>query len=1788
MIRRLVGLLVALVPPLVLLIGAGRALVHRIDAHLQQLTPIAAAEASAYLGRDVTLGRIATDLSVRTLWGLWRHPTATAVFPLALEEIALANRPEERALAGSPQLARARRVTLYISLPGLRGGRAVQEALPRIVVEDPELVLVRQPDGRFNVERILPKPTEPPDITKPAFQTSVVVDGGKVRFRDYQAFPAPPGTPRRPTPRATFVDNFFDRIAGTADLSRPDAIRFDAAARPQPGTATARRLTGTVTSSGTVARGEPGARPDSPEADSALYLIHARAQGAQAAYWLPYALRLDGFRVTAGRADVSVTVFGPRGATPSGPRPPAILRTAAQFAGAAVDLPTVAEAPPITDITGSLIVDDSVLTVAARGTSLGEPVRVRGSLWNLQPAAGAVPTVYAQVELPRAPVGALLARSRVRLPVGLTVGSEAALRDVIVSGPLTDPAISAEVRDARVGWKGFPSVHVRTARVLYAHRAIAVDGLIAAVDGGGTLTGSALIPLQRTGDGLFQIRATQLDLAQIAALRTTEARLRLSGRVGGDVVGTLRAGAVTLGANLRAEAGGLRLGQLAIPDAAARVRRLADGTLALDTLRLASPAGIVTARGSGSERRIAFRALANGIDLAAVGGILGQPDLAGLASASAQITGTLARPRITVSDLVALNPRFGPSDGRRLALDTVRSERLEIVGLGTPAGPTVLFDLPLRLRRFPALVSVTGRVGALGPLPGKTIDPILALSARVTNLDVEEVLRQVGGVQSASGGDINASALVTEAQATITGTGRRPLVAGTVRLGRLLLGPYPVDDGEANFVYDKGAVSLSEIRLTASIGEVTGGLRLDRQGNLSGRLEAPRLQLESLSFLTQESIGRLGGALVVSAEIGGTREKPEIHARVLPRADDSGAVSTVEVAGTRLSQVSVPEIDLRADLTGSKPAVSIAVPSLSFAQESARVALSEIRYDEGTGRASATLAVTEGRLETLVATLRRSRLDETEAGARLLAGLDGLPAPFDGAFTLQANVAASLSHGRLQRPVGRATLTLRDLHAGPANASAVTATISLDDRRVTIDAFRAQLRRENGGADDAVIVAQRGGTLLLPGPDGGPVRFERLAFDALGTSLDAVRAFAPEFPLEGKVDLSASLEGTSERYQLTASVDGADLLYRPPLAQEDRPLPGAPPVAGPPSPGTGLEIARLRFELGLERFPDGRREIVVRDGLVRRGAEDVGDLVSFDADLSTVDVRIRDRGAPAGSPLRTVTRLAPDAPLTAQIGIQRLNVETLAGVALAAPGMRERLKRAGTDLRAGGALTGNVTVGGTFARPALGGRLTLANGRLRLANTSVARRDLINPITDLDLDIALDGNTVRIENARLALGAPQGRSASAGSLQVRGTVSLDNLAELVRPNTSGEAARLDGRFDLTARFDGFTPDAENVTALLVTEVPGGLGEAVRARLDGEVTISGPLERPRIASRAPLQLTQATLLLPRRPSPPPREKPAPVLNPEFAIEIAIPKGARVANAGSVLPFLFEANGSMQVTGSAADPRVRADLVATGGRLYYFSAPFRVKRDGRISLVYADRGSSVRVDELQAEASILWNGSLSYARRISQGGTFLDTFGNETIGASGALGSAQRVKVTATLNGPLDLLGDGTGREQAQVSLTSDPPLSQTQILALIGSEAQIQQIARGDAEGALRSGFQQVTNNYVIPRLLDPLTRSLADVLGLDDVRLDYNPDGTALVQITSFLPAPLQRVSVSLSRSFQTRGSSVGQPRPLLYSINYDLFAFRPGSRLQPRIQIGVSSNEQREVLSYLRGTISY
>lgn len=1797
--HRLLSLLVLALPPVVLAGMASRFLVDRLDITLRASAPLAQGEASRALGRDVRIGQLTPGLSVASLLDLVRNRQSLGTIPIEARDVAVAADPDRPFSKGGEALVRADKVIIALSVPALLTGD-VSGAFPVITVQRPRALVVRDRSGRFNVADVL-KPRTPPRPDAKPFRAQIRVENGALTFRDFAA--RLPGAARVP------ATNFVSGLNATADLRAADFARFDARGAAAPNTVSVARLGGPFAVTGAFARTGPGS-PGAPayDPDAARLWFTLRARNADAPYWLRYLFTLPptGPRVTTGRAnEARVSLVFPRlpaervpNFGPSPAAPPVRFSGTLRLSGVRVaNLPRLRPNEALSAVAGNLAFDEITLhTSGLRGTILGAPFSASGDVTEWRDAAQRRITL--NLDAPRVPVArvldALLPRGRASLPAGVQVLPGAGSFAGTLAGRLNNPAFAGDVRLPGLVYQGQEMRDVTARNARYEGGTLALGDVSLAV-AGGTFRGAGAVRFaQIAPDGTTRVlpadqlaadvsgtlSGANLSRLRLAPLRRTLAAAGpLSGQASLDLVASVRGGRVA-NAAVNVRVANARARGLSIADARARVL-VQNGRVVIPALALNSSFGVARVSGGvGTNGALDLSVFAAGLDVGKIARLIGRPagEISGVVYAAGRVTGTLTRPSL-VARVRALQPAF-----RNYRADTLRGaitlspDRLIV---GTANEPLVMRALPLN-------VAVTGSVGLPGAANGRRGVPVLDVVARLTGpVEVSEVVRlaqqataRPGAPAPAfSGKDYNG--LVSAGTVYVGGTTASPRVRGAARLANAVVAGVALDRSAVRFTYDKNALAadatVTRVGANAPASQSRLGLRarLDNRGRLSGTFGSEGdLDLALLAPLTQD-VAPITGSVRLEGTVGGTTRAPVVNARL-----------TQGNAPLRLAGVPVSGLSARLFYDGeagrarvSDLRVGFATDSNASGGEATALRVSEAAYSAQTGRFSAALSGSSERIETLLDTIAARvapRLADAQTGAALTRQVRSLQGVLRGG---SVSVESLRVAGRLQKtktttrvvePEVRVALSGRNVRVAETVASTFSVRASLLGDILTINEFEAR----NDPEDTTITLSGRANL----DPEGVIDPARPLVLQTNNGSLGLINAFFPGREVKGRADLTVVATGRTRAPRVEASLDARDVA----LAGRVIGRVSAPLVVLAPRENTSEPAG----DAG-QTLPRGQIAIVDRALLLQgdNRAEVTGTLPFSYAKLSL----------PRDEPINvTATLPSQDLDLLLDLAGVPGNAAPPAAVATTLPAAPTTLPAAAparTPISLSrdafrGQLEGAVNLGGTLDDPKYSGALAIVDGQFLPPREPGQRGDRINPVRDLDARFSFAGDTITIDQFALALGGPGRPNADFGTLNLAGTLNIKDLsADRVPVPADNDPATPDtrlvvdgGKLDLTATLNRLRIAEDNLI---------GGDEQVRGEINGALRIRGALAAPAVTTAGgPLTLANVFVQLPRSEGAASDQLPRPIVNPTFNVPITVRERAVITNGPG--GFRVETRGTVEASGTLARPDVVARLTVLGGSLQLPTTRFTIQRGGTVFAAFRPsegettnasgqrkvvNASKITVSDLTARATVFVPTGIapSLDVRASQGPNLVRSSVPPT-------GRTTRYRITVAIDGPVPL-SDDPNEEGLRLRPTSDPPLSESQILALLGSQRQIEGLAGGDVQTALSNTFSQVLNSRLVPSLLSPIEQSLAAGLGLEEFGVEYNPDAPLTLRLSKRLPTPLQRFLLGYTRTLGTSGLQAGQPEPFNLSLTYEI---------GPRLQLGASSDEQRTYLFFLRGSLSF
>jgi translocation and assembly module TamB len=690
-----------------------------------------------------------------------------------------------------------------------------------------------------------------------------------------------------------------------------------------------------------------------------------------------------------------------------------------------------------------------------------------------------------------------------------------------------------------------------------------------------------------------------------------------------------------------------------------------------------------------------------------------------------------------------------------------------------------------------------------------------------------------------------------------------------------------------------------------------------------------------------------------------------------------------------------------------------------------------------------------------------------------------------------------------------------------------------------------------------------------------------LVFDTLGTSLDAQllalaraqeesqrRNLALNRPqglgallaaLQTSVDADLTLQGPDwQRAQVDLDGNGHLWVGLPDRDQAFTSTPFAVRLEGPLRGGSGT------FQLGglplgllalLTPVPDTLRGRLALGGRYRLGAQPRLEMaltlldgaigpaplslergaVTLQQGTVKVDVAARGGGASNAVTLAGTIPLNPRSPgLELRLASRGDGLRVLTQLA----GESVEWKRGSTDLQ--------LLVRGSLGDPIANGFIRLRGGEYQLVGQTV---------TDVEATILFDFEQVLVQELRARAGQRglirgEGRIGLWRQLAANPTLALD-LKE-VPFSMSRISARSDGRLTLG----------------------GSLGSPV---LGGELTISrgkinaqpGQFSPTQPVSNTPAKPTSLAELLEQKWD---FQQPLVLLGPQIEavgssqVEEAIPRFPWLSFQGLQLRFgpdlrvvvpnvaSFNAGGSLRISGRL-DPTLRASGVVRllSGRLNLFTTTFSLDPDAPNVAVFTPSLGLMPYLDIALRTRIADNLGLVAPSGFgeAQSGGSMATGLSPGVPESGfsSLRQLNLILVTLSVSGPADRLADS-------IRLTSNPPLPQERLVALIGGNS-LAGLTQGGAGTALATMVGQ--------SLLSPVLSGLSDALG----------QRVSLALYPTYVNPEIANASVRQSRRVPPQlvlGAEVGVD--LTDRVNLSLLGAPNRSDVAPQVTLNYKASE--------------
>jgi hypothetical protein len=1414
----------------------------------------------------------------------------------------------------------------------------------------------------------------------------------------------------------------------------------------------------TVTAAGLGTRG----RADRLQVDTLIDLISGRSliqayvSNAAAAYWSSYFARTPAARVQTGRANLNLVAARTAKKAP--------VQFVVNLAARGLGVSVARLRAPLQDGRGFAQITTYGLKVDASARLAGMPVQVSGNLldWKhpqvaLSVNARGITLAAVRQLLPQAP----------RLPPGLEVTAPGTAQAWVL-GPAPRLYASGTLVVPGVVWRG---ERVRLAEATWRYHAgmLELDRVSAAARGGQlTATGWAqLVP------GPARLYLTgQVSRVNLAHLPGVPPRTRTAGTADAQfaVSGTPK----DLHAGATIHLSDPEFNTVRLTAAAARLD-YQDGVLYVRSLQASDPRGRLAAAGRVAQHgRLDLQVRARGIDVAALLAPFTRERTSGTAFFRGSLGGTIRAPQL---------------DGRlQLYAGQVGS-----VGVDYAAGPvTVLPDrvetTGMVLRLYPGQITVSGAAG--GWREGRAL---LDLHAVGSELNIARLLAIANLKTRASGtlsGDLSLKGVLPTPVASGTLQVDDLLLEGvnlgtaTARLetnGRQLLVRQASVQGEALAATAQGAIGLVPALTstpaltptparargpapapapgTASTPRLAGRRTITKDSPLDLTFAVQRLDLARAAARAEAGVVLVGTAQVTDGKVTGRLGAPVVTARadVAPLAVNGVTLGGLsgQVAYTR-EQVTLRDMALQED----HGTVRVSQASL---RPQAGKPLNGLTVD-ATVDAFPVQRLVEVALNS--ATVRRGPVQVTPTTA----GLAQVSGVVSGTITARPETSAAGAPALWTAALSVPALTLPGYRLPaetgpdlPANSQPLS--VGLEARASYSMAGRVVIDRVAITRGEGILLAQ-GALVREGGQDAqGKVLPEgqiALRVDATDIPLGLLSPLAPALhPLRGVSELHLDAGGTLHSPTVQASVE----VDKPALAGIPFSRFSVPFLrVGAPAGGAlgRIEIANARLEMDDKDHPSGQHYLLLDGTLPFRW-------------------RTNDRGAvtgggiPADAPVSLTVRL-PDQSLDLFNTLSKVDPRTvnarLAPVLTALGGLSA----------VSGTVSANLHIAGTRLQPDTSGAFQIADGALQPQHGETK-------FDQIAVRLAFTGNRIQIQQLT-------GRSSNGGDFVGSGQIS--GIAFGVGDQVP--AARL----NLALALNDLHYTERNLSAYLQERFRGTLRTVARGhpdqsaplRLTGDwrsPTLDGEIDvlDSRLALPASLPQAQVRALVP-------------VPNPKFLLDVRLDRDVWLEN-----PLVrLQMTGTLPVRGTLAQPSVRGTLTVQRGQMTFPTARFRV--EGTVDIAYSPEPSTPAAPVAPATLRV----DLTANARVR--GTDPNT------------GQRQSYDVTLTIRGPLTaenyqagatLISEAQPGQQLTIQATSDPPLSQDQILALLGMQSALQAVARGgaSAQDALRNTVTDAFTGAVLPTLFNPVETSIERSLGLEDFSIDFALDQPTQILMTKKL-----------------------------------------------------------------------
>ncbi|MGI4787211.1 MAG: DUF748 domain-containing protein [Janthinobacterium lividum] len=1434
------------------------------------------------------------------------------------------------------------------------------------------------------------------------------------------------------------------------------------------------------------------------------YRGHVVAADADVAYWTDYFKAFKQARIVTGRGDADVSI------AKLGAKPPPGLPL--DLSGRIVLRRTTVLVSdkkllrlPLENLNGTAVFTGSGVSLDASVMLGGQPLAAAGTIFDF-----AHPQVAVTVKSPALdPITLARAVPALTVPAGIHAGRGPVTASF--TGTVASPTITINASLPSVEYLG-NQLTALTASATYAGKILSVPSATFKVNGTGSGAIRATVDTSRAKPVVLLAGAVSgFNLADLhLPVSENTKRVTLGGLANVQFIADNLNQPLSVAADIQVQKP--RVLKTALNSLAGRVTWTLGQPVTIVHAALQAGAGQGAAAVSGTipagvkngQWNLTLRTA--GLDLASLLRPYSVAVLSGRAAFDGKITGPANAPSASGAARL-IEPHFG-----RFSADLVS-------GNITASQRSINFQA-VTVRRFPTLAGLDGSISDL--MSG---NPKLAFNVRLSQGDVSDFLNlaeqaSAPSLKTAHALAVNLPNLTGTAEGAfrVGGSLKSPTVYGHAVVSDATVASYRLDQVAANLRYENGVLSIANGLVKSGDATVSAHGTRTASGIIRADFKAVGLDLTRF-YQALDPLADIQGTAAFSGSFSGTPQAPHVVVRALDLPDlsvNNQKFSPLTLAGRYDDGIFTQ--------TGAPWQFTVAVPTDYAAEPGGQVEyeISRLRLTLPTAtrpKRPKTLALSAAipafapeRLSHIFRTIRQTRWAQTDEGKKFLVQLARLPQPLSGTFALPS---VSVS-GPLNDLTAKVEFSADDLIFGETKIAGLTA--------------RAEYK---GGADPSGQVTASAHDLLAAGVPIGAASLDA-AYSHRTITLHSLKATSSRAFVSASG--TANLDG-----DIAASVDASNI----PLALFRSSFPSASPylnllpseiselsvnATGPTrSPNYVGSISLSNPESAAALVPGSAPPPVLALDRIRSGTITVASATPDGPKVLTVSTLSAFKNG------RLIATLSGTLPLAlgdltkvdaAVVPDQNdlhadLKVQDLSALTGFSSGLLDAKKTAGQ-------LTASANFGG--------GRLS---GLINLTDASVG-------LTSFDTYANKINGIVVLADNKAVIQSFSGQSSKGGTFSLSGgatfadsqTVSLQFAAK-----------------DLTL-------DEVSKQNFLYQKFSSGL----KAKVNGAVSMVGPWLTPRIATppNAPIVISDASGTLPSASNAAAVPGKPSAFDPSFAVAVQLGGGRTKTVTVSNALLKADAGGLVQLGGTFANPQIKADLTVAKGQ--FTLPPSTVLKivkpvTGDANTVSASYpfigtdglpGLRTRVD-LYAQATVTPSeASLAQYRSVASGNIGESAPSVSDLSTTPFGGTRQRYTITAHIYGVLN------SPDQLTLDLTSSPGgLTRQQMLAALVPASAL--LASGGSD--LETGFKQA----LVSAALSPLTSTLGDALGLQDLNVSYDPNQPLFVTVTKALGP---RLNVTFSRSFGARGTTETSLQPPQYTLQL-------GYDLTRRLRAGVSTDDQ-------------